>query len=154
LRICSAFEAAWGPCDNVDVRFPFAPAIAVSVLLAGLLTSGCGVSEPSKNQTETFSSTLAILGSNSHPFSSGSTGEFSVSLTSVTPDANAILILSFGQPSGNTCLPFQGYVVPARVNNPPNPLTGQIQKGNYCIGVQDTGSLTRAESYTITVSHP
>jgi hypothetical protein len=136
------------------VRVVHAPAIAVSALFFAVLTTGCGVNEPSKNQTETFNGTLTILGSNSHPFSSGATGEFSVNLTSASPDANAIFVLSFGQPSGSICVPFTGYIVPARVNNPPNPLTGQIQKGQYCIGVQDTGSLTRAENYTITVSHP
>jgi len=97
--------------------------------------------------------TLSVAGSNSHPFSSGGSGEFNVKLTSVSPDANAILTVGLGQPSGGSCF-STGYSALARANNPPTALSGPISKTSYCLLVYDSGYLTQPENYTVTVSHP
>jgi hypothetical protein len=129
--------------------------LGVATILVSVALAGCGVSSPSTNRTDTFSNvSLGVGGYNSHGFTSNGAGEFDVNVTSVSPDATAVLGLLFGQLSGSTCIQINGYQALARANNPINPLSGSIQKGNFCIAVYDAGFLTRAQTYTVTVSHP
>jgi hypothetical protein len=128
--------------------------LAALVAFACVLDAGCGVSSPSTNKVDTFTGTLLVGGTNFHSFTSNGSGEFDVKLTSVTPDATAILTVALGQPSGGTCVPLFGYSALARANNPPTALTGPISKTSYCLLVYDSGYLTQPETYTVTVSHP
>ena len=120
---------------------------------AALVASACGISSPSDNASQNFSDTLKVMGINTHQFSSGGTGEFSVKITSVSPDNTILLGLTFGQMSGANCVQFQGFNVVSRVNAPTT-LSGPINKGAYCVTVYDPGTLTQPENYTIAVSHP
>jgi hypothetical protein len=121
--------------------------------LAALFVAVCGISSPSSNNAQNFSSTLNVGAINVHQFSSGGTGEFSVKITAVAPDSTILLGLTFGQMSGANCVPFAGFNVLSRVNAPTT-LSGPIQKGSYCATVYDPGTLTQPENYTIAVSHP
>jgi hypothetical protein len=123
-----------------------------ALALAGLVSLiGCGsVVEPSKNQVETFSGTLEPQKSVTRTTNINNSGEYSVKLTQLSPSTTAVvgLRLDFGP---NCELFVQANL--AQLNTPA--LAGPIfQKGQYCLTIYDVGSLTTAQSYTVTFSHP
>ena len=80
---------------------------AVVCSLAGLLAAGCGgVVDPSKNQVETFSSTLEVGGAVTHFFSVSKNGEMSARLTAITPSSASLLGTALGQQVSGTCSVF------------------------------------------------
>src|SRR3981189_3224109 len=72
------------------LRFP------VAVLLAAVLAAGCGgIVDPSQNQIETFTGTIAPGGQSQpgpHGFSASKTGEISVKVTQITPSSSNTFI--------------------------------------------------------------
>ena len=134
-------------------RFSRALCSAWVLVLVGVLYGACGIADPSKNAQDVFTAPLSVGGVNTHTFSASKSGEFSVTVNSVSPDASTILGTAFGQILSGGCALVPGYVNGfSRLNIAA--LTGPIDKGNYCIQVYDPGSLTRSETYTVTVSHP
>lgn len=127
-------------------RFLAAVAVALAVTAAGC----SGVVDPSKNTVDTFTATLPVGGQTSHPFSAGKNGEFSVRLTSVTPNNATILGVYLGQPVSGVCAQLSS-VTSAGVGR--DALNGPLNKGSYCVGVIDPGSSV-AQTYTLQVSHP
>jgi hypothetical protein len=129
---------------------------AVALAAAGFITIGCnGISSPSNNAVDTFPGTLNPQGGGSHPFTAAKTGEYTVKLTALAPTANALvgLALTAGNNDGScsTSVVFQQNNF-SSLNA--QALGGQIIAGKYCILIYDVGSLTVAQTYTITVSHP
>lgn len=128
---------------------------ACSVLILSLGSLSCkGITTPSNNQSETFSGTLQPRGIASHPFSVSKTGEFSAKLTAWSPNSQALAGLAWVVGNNdNTCsstvLQQSNFVV---LNA--QALLSQIVSGKYCIAVFDPGTLTAAQSYTVTISHP
>jgi hypothetical protein len=145
------------PCDNGAMTRRLMAAAA----LAAAVSAGChGISSPSSNASVDFTGTILPVTSanympNSYQFSAGKTGEITMKLTAVAPDATVILGIGYGQMSGGTCVPFQGYTTLTRLNGP-TPFGGPIsvQKGSYCIIVYDAGGLVQAETYTVNVTYP
>ncbi len=135
------------------MRARFATALAVA--LAGFITLNCGgIASPSNNVTDTFSGTLQPQAALSHPFSVSKTGEFTVKLTAFAPNSNLLVGLAWTLASNDgTCT-----TTTLQQNNfsslNAQALGGQILAGKYCIFIFDVGSLTAAQTYTITVSHP
>lgn len=122
--------------------------------LAAVFTLGCkGITTPSNNQSEQFSGTLQPKASNSHPFSVSKTGEFTAKLTAWAPNSNILAGMAWtaGNSDGScsTVLQRNDFVV---LNG--QALGAQIFSGKYCVFIFDPGTLTAAQTYTITVSHP
>jgi hypothetical protein len=125
----------------------------LAAALAALFLTGCGgISDPSKNQVDTFSGAVAVGGVGPvHTFNVSKNGEFTVHFTSLTPTPTAVVGTYFGQPSGGGCGIFTQGI--AGLNH--DPFSGQpVQKGSYCIQVYDSGGLAVAQNYTLTIAHP
>ncbi len=132
-------------------------------LVSVLVASGCkGPTDPSKNTTETFTGTVQPLGTGdplAH-FTVSNTGEFTVSMTALTP-GNVFVGIGWGLWSANNCTLQQSNAV-SSANIGKTALSGQIQlKSDYCVIVFDPSlrfsgfpALTVAQNYTFQVSHP
>ena len=132
-----------------------------AVLLIAVLAGACGgFTDPSQNQTETFTGIVQPLGANVHAFTISNSGEFTISITAITP-GNVFLGVGYGQPAANgSCGLIQSNVVSsAQIGR--TALSGQvIIKGQYCVvvfdpsGIAGVAPLPVAESYTVQVKHP
>ena len=132
-----------------------------AVLLIALLVSACGgFTDPSNNQTETFSGTVQPLGATSHQYTVSNSGEFTISVTAITP-GNVFLGVGYGQPAANgNCGLIQNNVInQSQVGK--TALSGQILiKGQYCVAILDPALLANIaalpvpETYTVQVKHP
>jgi len=132
------------------MRVPAAALLAV----AGLVAASCGgITDPSKNQVETFPGTLPVGGLTQHPFTASKTGEISVKITALAPSSNALLGLSWVQATNDgTCTQNTYQQTFAQLNFPA--IAGPIVSGRYCIIVYDAIGFTAPQTYTISVSHP
>ena len=130
------------------MRVPFATMLAV----ACLTTAGCGgITDPSKNTTENFSGTLAVGGSAVHQFSSDK-GEISIKVSALAPTSSAPVFLIWTQSaSDGSCAGILQQQF-AQLNVPA--ISGVVIEGRYCIVIQDAGTFTVPQTYTIAVSHP
>jgi hypothetical protein len=135
---------------------------AAALLVIALAASGCkGPTDPSQNVTVPFSGSVQPLGSDlPKVFTVSNTGEFSVTLTALTP-GNVYIGLGYGIPAGNQCQFQQSAgVSPAYIGR--TSLSGQVLiKGDYCVQVFDPSlisvlypALVVGENYTVQVSHP
>jgi hypothetical protein len=136
------------------MRVRVAAAVAM-IGVAGFVTIACGgVTSPSNNTTETFTGTVSPGIGNTgpvHPFTVSNTGEYTVKVTSLTPISSIFFGTVLGQLQGSSCAPLQQNSL-SIVNSPL--FGGPITRGNYCVVVYDVGTMTTAETYTMTVSHP
>ena len=134
--------------------------LSAALVIALVLTACGGFTDPSNNQTETFTGTVQPLGANVHAFTMSNSGEFTISITSVTP-GNVFLGVGYGQPAANgSCGLIQSNVINSTQIGR-TALSGQVLiKGQYCVvvfdpsGVAGTTPLPVAESYTVQVKHP
>jgi len=128
---------------------------AALALAAALAAAGCGgITTPSNNVTETFSGTLQPGTSNGHWFGVGKNGEFTVKLTAWAPNSNLLVGIGLFQGNGDhTCTNAQFQLNNFAAFNV-QALGGAIVPAAYCIGIYDVGTLTAAQTCTITVSHP
>jgi hypothetical protein len=129
-------------------------AVIVAVGLAGVLSVACkGITTPSNNQSKQFSGTLDPRGAKSHVFDVSKTGEFTAKLTAWAPNSQILAgmawTLAANDGACTTGLQQNNFVV---VNA--QALFGQISSGKYCVVIFDPGTLTAAQTYTITVSYP
>jgi hypothetical protein len=128
--------------------------LAASIVSVSLTALGCGgITTPSSNTTDTFNGTLPPKDSRTHQFTVSKTGEFTVKLTAWTPNSNIFvgLALTQGAGDGSCGATFQQNVF---VSLNTQALGGPIVSGRYCVVIFDVGSMTAAQNYTITVSHP
>jgi len=128
---------------------------AAAFVVATLMTLGCGgISTPSSNVTDTFSGTLQFHGSNGHPFSVSNTGEFTVKLTQWGP--NSGILVGIAWTTGDGVCATSGVLLQQNTFAALNAqaLNGSIVSGKYCIFIFDVGTMTAAQTYTMTVSHP
>jgi len=120
---------------------------------AALVSFACGgVTSPSQNKQDTFSGTLAVGGITCFGnISVPNSGEFSVKITALSPNATAIVGTAWAQ-GGNCDLVVQQNNF-STLNTPA--LAGAVlQKGTYSVAVYDVGALTVAQNVTVVVSHP
>jgi hypothetical protein len=138
------------------MRFRF---LAACLAAAALATASCGgITDPSKNQTETFTGTLTpvSLGGSGrgevHTFNISSNGEYTVKVTAMTPSYNGFFGTFMG--TGDGCGVGVGQNNLTIVGG--QALSGPVfQKGQYCVFIFDSvGNMTVSENYTLTVSHP
>ena len=132
--------------------------LAALALVICCTAAACGgIVDPSQNQNESFSGTInhgdAIK---FYPFSSSKTGEISVKFTALAPVSNVLMGVLVAQAAGDgSCTGDLGLVQQnnfAQLNLPA--ISGQILGRRYCLGVYESQTLTQAETYTVTVSHP
>jgi len=101
-----------------------------------------------------FPGTLQPQSSNSHPFTAPKTGEFTVKLTAWAPNPNLLVGLAWTLASSDGACTTSVLQQNNFSSLNAQALGGQIIAGKYCIFIFDVGSLTAAQTYTITVSHP
>ncbi len=128
------------------------------LLPLALLAAGCGSSNSATTTTpttsghtvQTFNGTLQPSGSDTYNFTTGLSGEITVTLTNAGPPTNVTLGLGVGTPNGSACTLILAQSVTAaniaQIASPADP-------GSYCISVFDTGSLTAPVNYTVVLSH-
>ena len=134
----------------------------VLMLAVGLtFAASCGTTTPptapttAPSITDTFNADLAQQGSITHNFKVNSTGEVTVTLTSVSPLATMSLGVGMMTSDGTSCVATLTQNDNARAKNVAA-LLGTAASGNYCIRVYDSGNIpvSTTVSYTITVLHP
>jgi hypothetical protein len=104
--------------------------------------------------TNTFSSTVTQTGSVTHLFKVVSTGQVTVTLTSVAPLSTMALGVGMMTSDGTSCLTTVTQNDNARTSVAA--LQGIAVAGNYCIRVYDSGNVpvSTTVTYTVTVAHP
>ena len=130
---------------------------AVMLAITGAVAMSCGgVTDPSKNVTETFSGTIQPGRTDTaKPFNVTSTGEFTVKLTALAPVTGTPVGIELDQdPSNGNCQNLLTYQRNAFATLNVQALSGQIFANHYCVQAYDVGALTAASTYTITISHP
>jgi len=128
-------------------RFVGAIVAAVSVAACGNLVS------PSNNQILNFGGTVDVAGTSAaHQFTASKGGEYTVTVTSMDPPVAGyfVVVVGFWQ-SGQCVGVYQGNTY-ASVGIAA--ATGPIDKGDYCVYIQDEGFFSGTETYNIKVSHP
>ena len=105
---------------------------------------------PTPDVTETFSGTIMQNGAATHAFNVSAGGTVTATLTTLSPDGS-IAGLGLGTWNGALC-----QIVLANDNAvQSNVVTGTVSSiGSLCVRISDTGKLTGATDYAITVVHP
>jgi len=105
---------------------------------------------PTPDVTETFSGTINQNGGATHAFNVNGGGTVTATLTTLTPEGS-IAELGLGTWNGAVC---QLVLVNPNATQA-NVVTGTVSSiGSLCVRISDTGKLTGATDYTITVVHP
>ena len=132
----------------------------VLLVVAALAAGGCdneidnpSPTDPPPTTTETFSGTINVNGAMTHAFNVVVAGRVTATLTAVTPDPAIAVGFALGtwNAASSVCAQsaandnaVQGAIVPADASGP----------GALCVRIYDTGKLTGALNYTVTVVHP
>jgi hypothetical protein len=109
--------------------------------------------EPAPTTTETFTGTINVNGAATHTVNIAAAGTVTATLTEVTPDPAIAVGFALGTWNASSLVCQQ--IIP---ND--NALQGQILTGNVsgpgqlCARLYDTGKLTGALNYSISVNHP
>ena len=151
-------------------------ALTIAVVACGKAGAPVPITMPVASPTalETFSGTLAVMGSNLHNFQVSQNGQIFVTLTTVTtvpvaadptqtPPVMAVpavpvgdpVTVRIGQPTvttvGVTCSSLKSVVTSAGAAPQ---LTGQALAGTFCVAISDPGgTLPQPVAYVITVAH-
>jgi hypothetical protein len=128
------------------------------VLAAALASATCSsVTAPSANKTETFSGTIEPKPSANYikffTFQSTNNGEAEVKITAMSPVTNVFIGTFLGQPqTDGSC----GFLLPPNEFSVLNraSVNEAVNKGPYCTGFYDPGTLSQPLTVTLTVSHP
>lgn len=130
-------------------------------ILAALALGACSASTApttptaAASVTDTFTGTLSQTGSLTHNFRVASTGQVTITLTSVSPLATMALGIGMMTSDGTSCVSTLTQNDNARANTAAA-LQGIATSGNYCVRVYDSGNIpvSGTADYTITVLHP
>lgn len=103
--------------------------------------------------TENFTGTVAVGGSDVHPFTVTLTnGDLNATLTAAGPPAGIFMGLGIGTLSGTACTLLSGGAVVTAASATPQ-LSGTAAAGSYCVVVSDVGNQTSDITYAVTVMH-
>lgn len=132
----------------------------VLLLAAAVAAGGCdneidnpSPTDPPPTTTETFSGSIDVNGAMTHTFNVTVAGTVIATLAEVTPDPAIAVGFALGR--WNASSSFCEQIIP---ND--NAIQGQILTGNasgpgtLCTRLYDTGKVTGALNYTISVVHP
>lgn len=126
-----------------------------------MVTAGCGEDTPTSPDdpddpvimTETFSGTLTRNGAVTHDFEATAPGEMSATITSLSPDATAIVGFGIGLWNGTVCDLSRGLVRDQASQT--TVIYGSVNaRGSLCVRIYDVGRLVNPTDYEITVAHP
>jgi hypothetical protein len=126
------------------------------------VTIGCkGPTNPSDNQTQTFSGTVQPQSLDIKIFQVSNLGEIAIKLTALTP-GNVFIGVAYGQsPDGVNCSPSQSNPYLSNANVGRSVFQNAIYiKGAYCVvvfdpvGVSTSAAWPVAQTYTLEVNHP
>ena len=129
-------------------------AVAVSVGLAACdnTVDDTGITpptQPTTTVTDTFTGSINVNGAATHTFAVSFGGAVAATLTTIAPEGT-VAGLSLGTWNGAVCAialakddAIQGNTVTATASSP----------GTLCVRIQDTGKITAATVYTISVVH-
>ena len=125
--------------------FPAPMEFAVRLVLAeGSTTASPG--------TQSFGSSLAVLGASSHAFTASQNGTVNLTLQSLGGGAGTVgLGLGIPRSDGGGCLLTQS--VTASPGGAPQ-LSAQVSAGTYCAKVFDTGTLVRPVTFVLQIVFP
>jgi hypothetical protein len=127
--------AAASACGSTSATTPTSPTTPVTI-------------------TESFSGTLAQLGSATQVFTVSATGTVEISLMSVAPLTTMALGVGVQSSDGTNCLTTITQNDNARSGA--SALRGTVAAGKYCLRLYDSGNIPAAGSadYTIQIVHP
>ena len=137
-------------------------AVPLTVFSVAFLGSiACGAKTPTEptppapvfeHKTETFAGSVATGGSKAFPFTVVNPGTIQVGITALAPTSTLVMGLSLGywEAATLTCVEQQTTEL-ATINvffaaTPSSP-------GEYCVGIFDTGNVTVASDFTLSVTH-
>jgi hypothetical protein len=129
---------------------------AVAFLIAVSLAACGGVTDPSQNAQSPFSGTLnpGVGNFQNWGFTVSKSGELSITVTTMTPviPTSTYFEVGFGNSISGSCQPLQAnqYAIVGAAAISGYPVT----PGAYCAFIIDEGLFTKAETYTMVVSHP
>ena len=134
-------------------RMVLAAALALTGACGAITTTPTSPTSPATT-TESFSGTLAQLGSVTQVFTVSATGTVEISLVSVAPLTTMALGVGVQTSDGTSCLTTITQNDNARSGV--SALRGTVAAGNYCVRLYDSGNIPAAGSadYTIQVLHP
>jgi hypothetical protein len=99
--------------------------------------------------TDSFTATIGVSGSNTHPVTVQQPGKFVVTLVSIDPPVT--IGMAVGSLSNGTCVAFS---TNASVQTPGAvALSGTALAGSFCVEVFDVGNVVDTVTYTLTVAH-
>jgi hypothetical protein len=132
----------------------------VLVLAAAVAVGGCDneldntpTPPPPATTTDTFTGTINVNGAAVHTVNIAAAGTVTATLTEITPDNTIAVGFALGTWNASSSVCQQ--IIP---ND--NALQGQILTGNasgpgqLCVRIYDTGKMTGALTYSISVTHP
>src|SRR5262245_15532423 len=136
--------------------------VAASALASGCASTDSASTVPTQPSSfapptviETFTGTLTLFGTDSHPFEVPVAGEVDVTCKATDPVLTTPITLSIGLPSSTVvgqCATISS--VSATASATPQ-ITGHALAGKFCVSVADAaGALTDSVSYTVVVAHP
>jgi len=133
------------------MRFRLSAAFVLA--LAGAVSISCGgIIDPSQNQVEPFSGTLAPGGLSVQKFTAAKTGEIAVKMVTLTPaSVPAVVVQWVGAGDGSCNGQLFGNGI-ATANS--TVISTQIISGSYCLVLSNYVVQTVTASYSLTVSHP
>ena len=125
----------------------------LTLAFVGLICISCGgIVDPSQNQVEPFSGSVAPGGGSINRFTASKTGEIQVKMLTITPAAVSALLVQWVGAGDGSC---NGQLWQSGVaTQNATVVSNQIQSGNYCILVSEYIAQTVTANYSLTVSHP
>jgi hypothetical protein len=126
---------------------------ALVLAFAGAVSISCGgIVDPSQNQVQTFSGTVAPGGTSQPMKFSSQTGEIQVKMLTITPAAVPALGMQWVGSGDGSCNGQLWQATVATSNT--TAISTQIQSGSYCLIVYDYIGQTVTANFSLTVSHP
>jgi hypothetical protein len=138
------------------------------MVAAALAAAGCG-DDPITNPdtptptavTETFDGTLTVNGAVTQPFVVQTAGNVTATLTALDPskvvvngeEVDTVLGLSLGTWNGLVCAQGAGALANDAAKAGVTITGSATATGNYCVRVYDSGKLTQATAFQLTVVH-
>jgi hypothetical protein len=133
------------------MRFRLSAAFVLA--LAGAVSISCGgIVDPSQNQVEPFSGTVAPGGISVVTFSSSKTGEIAVKMVTLTPASVPAVLITWVGAGDGSC---NGQTFGQGIGTPSSTaISTQIISGSYCLILSNYVAQTVTANYSLTVSHP
>ncbi|HXB54758.1 MAG TPA: hypothetical protein VN461_08250 [Vicinamibacteria bacterium] len=117
-----------------------------------VLTGACGTAglPTSATSTQTFTGVLSASGGFAQSVTVAGSGEFDLTLTSLSPQATITVGLGIGQPANGTC----GLLTSIENAKVGSLVSLSVVAGSYCVVIYDIGNIQGSDNFTLTVVHP